>query len=507
MKLDIQEVSPVLRRVEVEFPSQRVNTLLSETYRVLSTRVRLRGFRAGKIPRKVLEGMKRYRDIANEEVGSTLRQEAFEKIFDELEVLTVPDRKDGDIRKGKPYAFTLDVEIRPSLDLSTIGEVEVTVEKVSIEDSDVDRMVEIERQKLAELQPVEGRGAQEGDKLKVDYTITEGEEVAKEESDVDVWLGGGEFPEEVHKALEGLEVDGTAEVTVSVPVEKAAAEGEEASEEGEESSEEEVETKEQNFKVTVKELTVRVVPELDDEMAKDAGHDDLESMKAKIKEDLEKKESELSTTRTKADLVKKIVEHIELPVPPHFLEQQVEKRLSHTLQQFAQFPMQFDTSILKDSVRPDVRKEIQRGLLLQQVIKGQEISSTEEEIDAELQRMADEQGASLAYIKARFGTKDQKENLRFDLNTRKAYDYMLENVKQNEEELSLSDREARINEERRIEREEMEKEQAERAEAAGHDHSHDHEHGEHCDHSHDHEHGEHCDHDHDHEHGEHSDQG
>ena len=473
MNFEVEEVSPVLRRISFDVPAKQINQLLNDAYRTLGKQVRLKGFRPGKVPRKVLEQMPRFRGAAHEDILRKLHDQSVQALFEEseLHILALAKSEPGKIAKGKNFNLILEVEILPEIELEGLEEIEVPFEKVEISDDNVQAMLEQEREKMSTLESVEDREAEEGDRLQVDYSIQTDEADPQEISNFVMWLGREQLPTEVEEALTGKKVGDVVEVTVE----------EEADEE------EGTEASTSHYKVTITEIQAKVLPENDDEMAKDADYDDLESMKNALRENLENAESTRSEHRGHEKMLDALIEKFDPTIPPTYLENHIDQKAEGMVRQLRQMTnnqIDFDPANFRENMREEATREVQIAILIQQVHRTEEFEIADEEVDAELEKIATSQGRSVAYLKSLYGEREL-DALRGELKQRKAIDFLWSKVKHNEETLTKEDRDKRIEDERAAE-------MAAAEEQHSHDHEHTHDHN--CDHDHDHSH----DHGHDH---------
>lgn len=477
MKINIEELSPVLRGVAFEFPAEEVEELMVKVYRDAATQVRLKGFRKGKIPRKVLSQFPNYRKMVHEEVRQGLHQKGIQELLedDKLEILALPETNDGVLKEKKEYSFSIKIEVRPSLELPDFSSLKVKFETVVISDDDVNEALKDKQEESSVLEPVEDRGAKEGDQLKVDFVASKegSEEEADKKEDITMALEDG-TPEALREGLIGAKVDEVREILVPV----------EGVEEGEE-------TENFLYKITVKEISVKVLPALDDEFAKDNSFESFEEMKESLKKEIVEAENKTSETRAKASVMKQLLEAVEVPVPASVLEEQITQKLRN-VQMWSRLPAELiNNPQMRESFRDDASAEIQRSIVLHQVIKNEEIEVEESDIDAELKVIADSQGQSIAYLKSVYD-EEKRKNLASDLKSRKAMDFLLDAAEREEETLSREARTTRIGEEEEAER----KVRAEKAKAKEEE---EHVHGPDCNHDQEkeeHVHGPDCNHDH-----------
>ena len=182
MESEIREISPVLMEVTVEVPWDRIQKDLNDTYKELGKTARVRGFRPGKVPRDVMRQVYG-RQVAAQVTGTLVEQGLMEAVQKhELHIVAQPEMEEApELEKGKPLTFKAKVEIRPKIDAVAIDELEAWQKPIDIPGADVDAEVERLQHQHAEIQvPDPIRGAQEGDLITIDYTVSvDGE--AKEE--------------------------------------------------------------------------------------------------------------------------------------------------------------------------------------------------------------------------------------------------------------------------------------------------------------------------------------
>lgn len=476
MKFDVEEVSSVVRKVTFEAPAEDVNAILQNTYRDLGKYVRLKGFRKGRVPAKVLARMPKYREVAEDEVTKQLQQKGFQALLEEVDwnPLHISEPDASPVAHNQPYSFIIEFEIRPAIALDNIGDVEVDMEVVTVEDSDVEEVIEKKRQDSVMMQSVE-RGAQEGDQVKAEYinkTQLENNEGDEEPEYIpmDFEMGKQNVSVDIEKGLLGSKAGDTVEVTLTPPS---------TGEEGEEKNEDAPPPP--TFQFRVKEILERQLPELDDEFAKDNDYDDLADMRAKVRAELEETETKHSEQRAEENLIQTLLDTVEFEVPPNLLKQHYNSKLQR-IQQLMMY-LGDDNEIIQKQMgmlEGEAEKDVRREFLLQQVIADQELDCTNEELEEKFEQIATSQNRTVAHVKSQYND-EERDSLKRQVKRDKAVAHLLSQVKKNEITLTKSERAARIKAEHEAE----------------HAHDHDHEHGPDC--NHDHEHGPDCNHDHDHE--------
>lgn len=396
MKIEVEALSPVEKKVTVEVDPERVAQELDRAYAALGRRVKLRGFRAGKAPRKVLE--RNFRDEVERDVVEKLVGASFSDAVREhaLEAVAPPhvDVADGGLQQAQPFRFTARVEVKPKLDPKDYRQLEVTRRPVEVTDQMVaDELAKVQ-EGLAQLVPAEGRfDAHPGDYGTIDFEGTiDGQPFEGNRAEgVTARVDEGEFLDGFLPQLAGKKLGETLELDQAFPADYRvpALRGKTA-----------------HFAVTLKALKVRQVPALDDDLAKDAGvegADTLEKLRARIRQDLEKREKRRSDSELKDALVKAALAKNAVEVPPALVERAIDAMIQGAADRFARQgldmrQMGLDVARLRADLREQALLQVQGALLLEAIADREKIQVTEEDVQAEMARTATELGLPLPRV-------------------------------------------------------------------------------------------------------------
>ncbi|HEX9287939.1 MAG TPA: trigger factor [Anaeromyxobacteraceae bacterium] len=396
MKIEVEAVSPIEKKVTVEVDPARVGEELDRAYASLGRRVKLRGFRAGKVPRKVLE--RHFRDEVERDVveklvtttfGDAVRQENIEAVAAPRVDVTEPG-----LQHAQPFRFTARVEVKPKLEPKDYKGLEAKRRPVEVTDQMVaDELTRIQ-DGLAQLVPVEGRfEAQEGDYAVVDHDATVGGqpfEGGKAEG-VTVRVGPGELSDGFFPQLAGKKLGEIVEVEHAFPADHRV---------------EALRGKVAHFTVALKALKTRHLPSLDDELAKDVGLegvDTLEKLRARIREDITKRERRRSDAELKDSIVKAALAKNDFEVPPALVERAIELMLQSAADRFARQgldirQMGLDVPRLRADLREQALLQVKGALLLEAIAEAEKIEVTEEDMQAEIARTAGDLDVPLAKV-------------------------------------------------------------------------------------------------------------
>lgn len=417
MKIQVETVSPVERKVTIEVDPERVAKEIERAYSGLGRRVKLRGFRPGKAPRKVLE--RHFRSEVESEVAETIVKQTFAEAVrvESIDVVAPPHVSISEgVAEGKPLKYTARVEVKPRLDPKDYRGLEVKRRPPQVTDEAVSAELTRIQESFAQLVPVEGRQeAQEGDWVVIDHEGTvDGKpfEGSKAEG-VTVKVGPGSISEGNLGVLAGKKLGETAELDEPFPADHRT---------------ETLRGKVARMKVTLRSLRARQIPALDDALAKSLGVEaieTLEQLRARIRADLEKREARRADVEVKDGLVKAALAKNEFEVPPAMVERAVDAMLEGAAERFARQGidirhLQLDYARMRADLRAQALLQVRGRLLLEAIADAEKIEVGDEDVQAEVARVAEEMGTSLAKVQQQMRGNDAREALRNKIREDKA---------------------------------------------------------------------------------------
>ena len=438
MNVQVENLEKNMAKLTVEVPAEELEKALQAAYMKEKNKISVPGFRKGKVPRQMIEKMYGAA-IFYEEAANILIQDNYAQAMAEsgADIVSRPVIDVVQIESGKPFIFTAEVAVRPEVKLGKYKGVQVTKVDTTVTDEEVDNAVEAERQKNARMVTVTDRAAANGDTAVIDY---EGSvdgvpfEGGKAENH-SLELGSHSFIDTFEDQIVGHNAGDEFDVNVTFPTEYHAAE---------------LAGKPAVFKVKLHEIKVKELPELNDEFAQDVSEfDTLAEYKADVRKHLEV-EKENEAKRTKEDeAIAKIIEKSEMEIPEAMIETQCENMVNDFAQRIAQSGltmeqyMQFSGMTLdklKEQVRPEAEMRIKSSLVLEQIAKDENIEISDEEVDAEIERMAAQYGMEADKLKEYMG-ESEKTSMKRDLAVTKAVDLIMENVKEKAKAKSKKEKE------------------------------------------------------------------
>ena len=431
-----------MAKLTIEVAAEEVEKAIQAAYMKEKNKISLPGFRKGKVPRKMIEKMYGA-GVFYEDAANTLIQENYGAALDEsgVDVVSRPTIEVVQIEAGKPFIFTAEIAVRPEVKLGKYLGVQVTKVDTSVSDEEVEEALEKERQKNSRTVTVTDRPIQNGDTAVIDFEgFVDGVafEGGKGENHP-LEIGSHTFIDTFEDQLVGKNTGDEVEVNVTFPEKYQA---------------EELAGKPAVFKVKIHEIKAKELPELNDEFAQDVSEfETLEEYKADVRKHLEvQKEDEAK--RTKEDeAIQKIIDKSEMEIPEAMIDTQCENMVNEFAQRIAQSGLSMEQYMqfsgltldkLKEQVRPEAETRIKSSLVLEQIAKDENIQVSEEEIDAEIEKMAKAYGMEADKLKEYMGDAE-KESMKRDISVTKAVDLIMENVKERAKAKTKKEKEAEEN--------------------------------------------------------------
>jgi trigger factor len=402
MQVTVQRLSPVVVEFNIQIESDRVKTEVEKAYSAVARNAKVRGFRPGKAPRKVLSHV--YGPRIARDVGDLLVQETYPQALNEGKVQPVGDpaieRKP--FAEDQAFSYVARVEVLPSIESVKYDGLsakrvksEVTAEQLKAE---IDRL----REAHATLEdPKAARPSQKGDVVTIDFDVeVEGEKIADAgASDFQVWLGRGQLLPPLEDELVGLSVGGTKNIDVPMPATH---------------QHKKLKGKTAVFKVTLKAMKERVLPNADDEFAKDLGKfETLADLEKDLRERLEKEAHEASENALAEQLVVELVRANPIPVPPSLVERQMRVTEQEILQRARSQGNQASGigDELREKVRADSELKVAAGLLMAEVAKKEALQIGDAEIEEGLKELAEQTGKNVAKLRVEYREPQKREML------------------------------------------------------------------------------------------------
>ena len=426
MSVQVENLEHNMAKLTIEVSAEEVEKALQTAYNKQKSNISVPGFRKGKVPRAMIEKMYGA-GVFYEDAANTLMQDSYPAALDEsgVDVVSRPSIEVVQIEKGQPFIYTAEVAVKPEVELGKYMGVTVTKIDTTVTDEEVDEALEQERQQSSRTVDVTDRAVQDGDIAVIDFEgFADGVafEGGKGEN-YSLEIGSHSFIDTFEEQLIGKNIGDELDVNVTFPEQYQAAD---------------LAGKPAVFKVKINGIKAKELPELNDDFASDKGHDTLAEYKEEVKKNLvEKKEEEAK--RTKEDeAIQKIIDKSKMDIPEAMVKTQCETMVEEFAQRIAQSGltmeqyMQFSgitVDQLMEQVKPEAMTRIQSTLVLEAIVKEENIEISDEELDTEIEKMAQGYGMEVDKLKEYMGDA-QKESMKREMAITKAVELIMANIKE-----------------------------------------------------------------------------
>ena len=426
MSVQVENLEKSMAKLTIEVSAEQFEAAMQKAYIKNKGRIQLPGFRKGKAPRAMIEKMYGagifYEDAANEIIP-----EAYEEAAKEsgLVITSQPEIDVTQIEKGKSFIFTATVAVKPEVTLGEYKGLEYEAQPVEVTDEEVEEELKKVQNQQARTVTVEDRPVADGDIVTIDYEgFVDGTAFAGGKgTDYDLTIGSHSFIDTFEEQLVGKNAGEETEVNVTFP---------------EQYHEASLAGKPATFKVTVKAIKAKELPELDDEFASEVSDfETLDEYKADLKtKALERKEKEAKTAKQNA-LVDKAVENASMEIADAMITSQARNMANDFAQRLQMQGMTVDQYLqytgltreaLVDQMKPQAETRIKNRLVLEAIAKAENIEVSDEQVEAEMQKMADAYKMELDKVKEYLGEAG-KDSLKDDLAVQKAVDLIVDSAK------------------------------------------------------------------------------
>jgi trigger factor len=397
MKTELLDVSETRKNLVIEIPTDVVDAEIAKVSAQYGRSARLPGFRPGKVPPKVIR--QRFKHQILHDVAHELVERAMGEALQErgVEPVATPDIRDLKVEEGQPLTFKAEFDIVPSFDPGQFGEIEIRRTPVNIEDAAVDQALERLRERAARYEPVENGIADDGHTLVVDLERQpydkEGRAGDREKHEgIPVEIGAHANPPGFDAELKGLKPNDSKSFRVRYPDDYTVPE---------------LSGTEVEYRVRLHDIRTRVVPMLDDEFAKDLGEfDTLEALRDRVRQDLAAEAREASERQVRTDVLKKLAGRIPYPVPEALVEREIDRRVEDFArrlmdQRIDPRKTNIDWAAFREGQREPANDAVASAIVLDEIVRRDEVQISEAEIDAELERYAENTGLTVPAIRAR----------------------------------------------------------------------------------------------------------
>ena len=427
MSLQVEKLEKNMAKLTIEASAEDFEKAIQKVYLKARGKINIPGFRKGKAPRKLIEKMYGtgvfYEDAANDLIP-TAYAEALKDC--DLEIVSRPEINVTQIEAGKPFIFTAEVAVKPEVTLGEYKGVEVEKSDVEVTEEDINKEVDKERENNSRTIDVDDRAVENGDIIKLDFDgSVDGVpfEGGKAEN-YTLTIGSGSFIPGFEDQLIGTKIGEEKDVTVTFPGDY---------------HEKSLAGKEAVFKCKVNAITVKELPDADDEFASEVSEfETLAEYKEDIKKKLTEKKEKEARAKKEAQAVEKAVENATMEIPDAMIDTQVQSMMEDfarrmqsqglSLEQYFQFTG-MDAKKMHDQMKPEALKRIQNSLVLEAVAKAENIEISDEKVDEEIAKMAEAYKMEVEKLKGIIGD-SERDQMKKDLAVQAAADLIADAAKE-----------------------------------------------------------------------------
>jgi len=402
MQVTVQKLTPVLMEFDVVVDADRVHAELEKSYSSVGRTAHVRGFRPGKAPRQVIAqlfGPKIASDVAQRLVDETFPQVLSEK---QIQPISAPAIESQPVAPDQPFGYKARFEVLPDIAEVNFDHLHAKRSPIAVTDAQVDEQIEKLRREHSTLEAVgEDHTIADGDVVTIDFTVHVGDRQIRDAGtqDFTVEIGAGTLIKDIETSLLGKRAGESVAADVDMP---------------QEHRHPKLRGKRVRFKISIRTVKVRVLPNLDDEFAKVTGDfETLDALRTNVREQITKSEKERSENSVAEQLVAELVKANPIDVPGSLVDQQT--RISE--QEIIQRARAMGNSAqglgeqLQAQVRAESEMKVRAGLLMAAIARTNGINIGDKEIEEGLAELAEQTGKNIAKVRAEYREKQKRDML------------------------------------------------------------------------------------------------
>ncbi|EEQ61552.1 trigger factor [Enterocloster sp. OA13] len=426
MSVQVEKLEKNMAKLTIEVDAAQFEDAMKKAFNKNKNKFNIPGFRKGKAPRAMIEKMYGegifYEDAADEAINATCMQAMDES---GLEIVSRPEVAVEQIGKDKPFIYTALVAVRPEVTLGEYKGIEVEKADAAVTAEDVEAELKKVQEQNARLLSVEDRPVADGDKTVIDFEgFVDGKPFdGGKATDYELTIGSHSFIDTFEEQLVGKNIGEECEVNVTFPEEYHAPE---------------LAGKPATFKVTVKEIKVKELPALDDEFAGEVSEfETMDEYKKDIEAKILERKQKEAATENENRVVDRVAANASLEIPDKMVESQIDNMVQDTARRMQGQGLSMDMYMkytgmtmdtMRDQMRPQALKRIQTRLVLEEVVKAEDIQVSDERLDEELAKMAAAYQMEVDKLKEYMSDRD-KEQMKEDLAVQEAVDFLVAEAK------------------------------------------------------------------------------
>ena len=426
MSLQVEKLEKNMAKLTVEVPAEQFEAALKTSYNKNKNKFNIPGFRKGKAPQAMIEKMYGvgvfYEDAVDEAINASYPDAAKES---GLEIVSRPEISIEQVEKGKSFIYVATVATKPEVTLGEYKGIEVEKAKPEVTDADVEAELKKVQEQNSRLVSVEDRAVADGDQTVIDFeAFVDGKafEGGKAE-DYTLVIGSHSFIDTFEDQLIGKNIGEDVEVNVTFPAEYHAAE---------------LAGKPATFKVKIKEIKMKELPELNDEFASEVSEfETLDAYKEDVKNKLAETKQAQATAENENNVVQKVVDNAQMDIPAPMVDEQVRNMIEDYARRLQSQGISFDQYLqftgstieqLQEQMRPQAELRLRTRLVLEAVVAAEKIEPSDELVEAEIKKMSENYKMDAEQIKTIMGEAGMAQ-MKADMAVQEAVDFLVAEAK------------------------------------------------------------------------------
>lgn len=424
MSVQVEKLEHSMAKLTIELPFEELEKAIQKVYLRQRSRISIPGFRKGKAPRAIIEKMYGQTVFYEEAAESVINESYPDAAKDSGEdIVSRPSIEVKQIEKDKPFIYTAEVALKPPVEVGKYKGIKVEPVDTVVTDEEVDAEIESELKKNARQVEISDRPAKNGDIVYIDYSGSVDGELfdGGTAEDQRLELGTHTFIDNFEEQIESHSIGDEFDVNVTFP---------------ENYQEKSLAGKAAVFKVRLKGITEKQIPELDDDFVSDVSEfETVDEYRADVRSNLEDRKAAAARNKKEDEAVKALVEDSRLEIPQPMIDTEADQLIQNYdnrlrsqglgLQQYMKY-MGMTLDSLRDDMKDQAKLNIESRLVLEAVADAEDLSVSDEEYEEELQKMADSYSMPLDNMRTLI-TDTEKKAIETDLRIKKAVDLIIEN--------------------------------------------------------------------------------
>ena len=426
MSVQVEKLEKNMAKLTIEVSAEQFKDAMQKAFNKNKNRFNIPGFRRGKAPMSMIEKMYGegvfYEDAADEAINVTCMDAMNES---GLDIVSRPEVTVEQIGKDQPFIYSALVAVKPEVTLGEYKGIEVQKADAEVTDADVEAELKRVQDQNARLVTVEDRPVADGDQTVIDFEgYVDGKTFdGGTAEDFQLTIGSHAFIDTFEEQLIGKNIGEECEVNVTFPTEYHA---------------KELAGKPATFKVTVKEIKVKELPELDDEFASEVSEfETLDEYKTDIRAKLSERKQKAAASENENRVVDKVVENASMEIPDRMLDGQIDNMVQEMARNMESQGLSMDLYLkytgmtmdqIREQMRPQAEKRIKTRLTLEAVVKAENIQTSDERLDEEIQKLADNYKMEADKLKEYMTDRD-KDQMKEDIAVQEAVDFLVAEAK------------------------------------------------------------------------------